>query len=530
MTDTSGRNDAPRDVTVGGARLVRRLFGNYLFQTMNLGVRFVDQLLLIPLFMFAWGIDLYHDWLVITAGIFLLSWCTFGIDDYFGNLFLRLASIGDWAELRRQMHIALFVATLISLALGATLYGALLILPLAGVLKLSAMGESTAILILVIMAPTWMGYPISVLHSVYRAYGEFSRGECISGIYYVIQLGAVIALLALRQPPVALALCYATMSVLSALVVAIDVCRRYPAVSLGWALPTRSELRRLVPQSLLYFTSPLSVALTQNATLLIFGLFDVGAGAVVAFNVLRVLTGLTRQLGVQSLVIGSGIEMARLHVQQNRQACESLYAHTSRIAGCFAGVLCGLTVPFSTPFVRLWTHGAVTADLVLVVCFLAGILLSAPGRASLSLLRYTNHGHAIALSSCAYSIGGLLLSLALVGRLDGVGIALAFAITETLAIGIYPPLMVGKLFGFPAARQLGQSYLAAGGGFLLSYAVARILFTADLGAVALGLRLAIWAAVVGPFCVALLVPRAHRARCAAALRRFLAPRWLGNSS
>src|SRR5579863_3711506 len=138
-------HDAHREVTVGGARLVRRLFGNYVFQTMNLGVRFFDQLLLIPLYVFAWGIDLYHDWLVVTAIIFFLSWCGFGIDDYFGNVFLRLASIGDWAALRRQIHIALLIAMLISLTLAVILYGALFALPLTGLLKLSTINEHTAL-------------------------------------------------------------------------------------------------------------------------------------------------------------------------------------------------------------------------------------------------------------------------------------------------------------------------------------------------------------------------------------------------
>jgi O-antigen/teichoic acid export membrane protein len=493
--------------------LARRLFGNYVFQSVNWGIRLFEQLLLIPLFIHAWGTELYKDWLVVSSVVFFLGWCTFGIDDYFGNNLLRLASIGDHAGFKRELKAALFVACIISLGVSVLLYCSLLFIPIAKVLSLSAMDARTAAMIILIMTPVWVGYPIAILRAVYRAYGEFSRGECVSSVYMTLQLASVVVALGFRLSPIAVAFCYGINSALVAVFIIIDVSRRYPAVALGFAALEKREGRRVVKQSLLYFTNPLSIALTQNGALLVFGFFGIGASTTVAFNIFRVLTGLTRQLGVASFAVGSGIEMAREYAQRDHEACRRLYSSSGRIVSCLAGILAGLTIPVSAPFVNLWTQGAVAYDEALVLCFLAGIFLAAPGRISLMLLRYTNHPYAVAFASCVHSIGGMALALALVQPLGAFGVAFALAITETLGIGIYSPIAISNRFRFGALQHIASSYLAGICALALSYLVAWALFDiAQIGIVSLAVRLAVWSALVSPFCAICALSPTQRAR------------------
>ena len=505
-----------------GKRLALRLFSNYVFQTMNWGVRLVEQLVLIPLYLFAWGAVFYKDWIILFALVGFLGWCTLGVDEYFGNLFLHSVSIGDRAALRRQMKLGLFVALCVTLLILLPLYGALLVTDLHRLLGLSAMDERTALFCLVAMTmPMWIWYGAAVLRASYRAYGDFSRGECIFGIYNVTQICSVALALALKAPPTVVALVYAVLPAVYAVALTIDITRRYPEISLGFAIPSRAEWRRIVPQSLSYFTSPLSTALSQNGVLLLFGLLGIGALETVRFNVLRIFTGLTRQIGAQSFAVGSGIEMARQHVQNDHESCRRLYAGTGRIVSCLGGVLAGVSIPLSVPFVTLWTHGTVDADMKLIVCFLVGILLAGPGRASLMLLRYTNHAHAVAWSSCLYAFAGLLLAIPLARAFGSFGVALAFAITETVAIGLYPPLLVSRLFHFSATQHLLRSYLAGGVAFALSYGVASALFSATQGPVQIALRLALWSAIVLPLGALLILPREQHARLRRRLGRLV---------
>jgi O-antigen/teichoic acid export membrane protein len=503
-----------------GTRLARRLFSNYVFQTMNWGVRLVEQLVLIPLYIYAWGPIYYKDWIVLYALVAFLCWCTLGTDEYFGNLFLRDVSVGDFAALKRRMKIGLFTALCVTGLIFALLYGALFVGDLRRLLGLSLMDEGTALFCLIAMTlPMSVWYCAAVLRGSYRAYGDFSRGECIFGIYNVTQIGSVALALALRAPPKMVALLYMAMPILYAIGLLIDIRRRYPEVPLALAVPSRAEWRHIVPQSLYYFTSPLSIALNQNGVLLMFGFLGIGALETVKFNVLRIFTGLTRQIGAQSFSIGSGIEMARQHAQGDHEGCRRLYADTGRIVSCLGAILAGVSIPLSGPFVALWTRGTVAADMPLILCFLAGILLSGPGRASLMLLRYTNNATAVAWSSSLYAFAGLALAVPLARVFDSFGVALAFAITETAAIGLYPPLLVSRLFGFGAARHLAASYLAGALAFALSFGVASALFGGAASPVALALRLLVWAAIVLPLGLLLILPREQLRRLAAPLGR-----------
>src|SRR6185312_2409701 len=167
------------------------------------------------------------------------------------------------------------------------------------------------------------------------------------------------------------------------------------------------------------------------------------------------------------------------------------------------------SIPVSTPFITLWTHGQVPRDMPLLLCLLAAIFLAAPGQASMSLLRYSHHPRPIGVASLAYSCGGLLLCFILVPQIGVIGAAIAFMITESLAIGIYQPIVVGSLFGFGAVRHILGSYAAGLCTFVPSFAIATALFTAPgTGLIGIFLRVALWAAVATPIAALLAMTSA----------------------
>lgn len=512
--------------TVRGPRLAIRLVSNYVFQTMNWGIRLFEQLLLIPLYILAWGTELYRDWLLLFSVMAFLNLCSFGVDDYFGNVFLRSAATGDRAGLIRHLRVGLFVSLVITVGMLGLAGLMAIAVPLHRVLGLSAMDERTATSCFLIMAaPLSVLYVTETLRGLYRAFGDFSRGECLFAIFNSVQIAAVAIVLATRQPPLAVALCYGILPFLYAIGQVIDLVRRYRQVTFGLAMPTRTELRETVRQSLLYFTTPLSMILTQNVTLLAFGVLGISAAATVKYNVLRVFTGLSRQVGAQSFVVGSGIEMARQHAQADHAAWRKLYADSCRIVACFVGILAGVSIPLSGPFVDLWTHHAVASDTTMILWFLAGIFASAPGRVSVMLLRYINQPYPIAISNTIQALGGLALAMVLVPGHGVIGAAAGFAIAEALGVGIYPAIIVQRTLHFGALRQLLRSLAAGIAAFAVSYAVAAMLFHGgSIGFVALGGRLVLWALIVVPPAAVLVLSRAQRTQLRTLfIRRFFRP-------
>jgi O-antigen/teichoic acid export membrane protein len=478
-------------------RIGRRLYSNYLSQLTNSGLRIAEQLLLVPLYLHVWGVELYKDWMLIGAvGSFLIT-CNFGTEFYFGGHFLVDVARGDMRSFDRNFRTALFCTVSVSVALLALVALALACIDVPTAIQITALDHRTAYAMLIaVCVPVMVLISAQVLHPVYRAFGDFTRGEYVFALYTVAQIGSVAVALFLHAAPLTVALCYLIVPFCFSAALVIDLLRRYPQVHFRLAVPSIDELRSIVPMSLMYFTFPISLALMLNGTLLLFGLLQVSAIAIVTYNSYRIFTGVTQNVANQ-FAIGCGIEMARQLAKGETAACRRLYAVTGKIVTGLAGLFAGISIPLSGPFVLLWTKGAVGADQPLLIAFLAGIFIGAPGQAALMLFRYGNHPRPLAVAWLGQSVGGLALAYALYPMLGVTGAAIAFSLCQLVFVGLFLPLAVQRMFGFSAVRHLVTSYGVGAAAFALSYAAAVGAFSLGLtGFVGLILTGMVWAAAM----------------------------------
>jgi O-antigen/teichoic acid export membrane protein len=417
----------------------------------------------------------------------------------------------------------LFCALTISVGLLAVFYGGISLVDVSSLFRIGDMDRHTVDFCLVVITLPVLGIVSAlVLQSLYRAHGDFSRGECIFALFNVIQIGAVASSLMLHQPPWVIALCYAGGQTLFSFGVLADVLVRYRDVKLGLRVPGRGEWVAIMSRSLLFFTQPLSLALIQNATVMLFGILGASPQTVVSYTVFRIFTGLTRQSAYQ-FAVGGGIEMARQCAREDYAACRRLYGQTGRIVACLAGLLGGLSIPASRPFVAFWTHGAVSEHYPLLLCFLGGIFLAAPGQASTMLLRYANVPRPLAVGWLGQSLGGLLLCVVFFPYLGGTGVALGQSVAEFVAIGVWLPWVVQSRFGFRADLHLASSYGIGAIAFAVSLAAGTLAFAgqplrvADLLLGAVG-----WGVMTAPVALFLILPPAGRGLLFARARRALA--------
>jgi hypothetical protein len=79
------------------ARIMRAMSAQMAAQAL----RIVQQILLVPLFLRAWGIDIYTDWLVIGAAVSFAGILDGGMQAYFSGLLQERLMKGDTAGYRR---------------------------------------------------------------------------------------------------------------------------------------------------------------------------------------------------------------------------------------------------------------------------------------------------------------------------------------------------------------------------------------------------------------------------------------------
>jgi O-antigen/teichoic acid export membrane protein len=478
-------------------RIGRRLYGNYVSQLANSGLRIAEQLVLVPLYIHVWGVELYKDWMLIGAIGNVLITCNFGTEYYFGGHFLADVARGDLKSFDRNLRTALFCTAAVSIGLLALGGVALALVDVPAAIQITALDHRTAYAMLIaVCVPVMVLISAQVLHPVYRAFGDFTRGEYVFALYTVAQIGSVALALLQHAAPLTVALCYLIVPFCFSAALFADLLRRYPRVRFGLAVPTIEELRSIVPMSLLYFTFPISLALMLNGTLLLFGLLKVSAIGIVTYNSYRIFTGVTQNVANQ-FAIGCGIEMARQLAKGEIAACRRLYGVTGKIVTGLAGLFAGISIPLSGPFISLWTKGAVGAEHSLLIAFLAGIFVGAPGQAALMLLRYGNHPRPLALAWLGQSVGGLALAYLAYPMFGVAGAALAFSLCQFIFVGLFLPLAIERMFGCSAARHLFSSYAVGAVAFGLSYAAAVGAFSLGLtGFMGLILTGLVWAAAM----------------------------------
>lgn len=501
--------------------LKRRLVLGYGAQGLFLVVRTLEQLVLVPFFIGAWGTPLYRDWLVLFAAAGFVPLIDLGMSHYFQNALRAAWASADRAAFERLLRIRLGIYAGLLATVGPLVVwvGAGLI---ARLIDLQAMSPAAATAVF-----AWLGLAnLLVLvqyyfGAIYVARDDFDRAVLLQAIALIVQIGAVIGALGMGAAPPAIAIvCLAVMLVFGCAPFALDQRRRYPDLRLRIAWPSRPELREVAARSLLFWVPYAGLAVQTHAPVLLLGQLASRPSAVIAFTVARTLAGLVRQVA-QQLASASGVEMARQAAQQDLAALRRLAMTTGRLISGLVGLFAGGLWIAAEPTLRLWTRGQVAYDPWLIGVLLTTVIVIAPAQVGYMALHYTNRPLPLAIGFLIHLCGGLLLSAALIPGHGALAAALGMGAAEMLAIGGLVSLQGLRVANVPAPAFLLSSYGSALTALALGIAVAaplrHLLGPAGVGAMLLfGL---LWLAIVALPALHLLLRPDHKAWLAGALCR-----------
>jgi O-antigen/teichoic acid export membrane protein len=501
--------------------LKRRLILGYSAQGLFLAVRTLEQIVLVPFFIAAWGTDLYRDWLVLFAAAGFVPLIDLGMTYHFQNALRAAWARADRAAFERLLQIRLGIYLGLLAIIGPLVVGAGLCLLAHGVIGLHAMSPRSAGAVFALLAlHNLLTLVQHYLSGIHVARNDFDRAVLFLAVALIVQIGAVAgALGAGAAPPAVAALFLAMLLIFGCAPFALDQLRRYPDLSYRIALPSRQELRQVAAKSLLFWVPYAGLTMQIHAPVLLLGQLATLPSAVVAFTVARTLTGLVRQLG-QQLAHASGIEMARQAAQKDLGALRSLAMTTGRLISGLVGLLAGGLWVAAEPAIRLWTHGQVPYDPWLIGMLLATVMVITPAQVGYVALHYTNQPLRLAIAFVVQATGGLLLSAALIPGFGALGVALGMGAAEMLAIGGFVSIAGLGVETVPVAAFLRSTYGSALAAFALGAAVAaplRYLLSPDGLSVLLLFGLA-WLGIAGLPAVYLLLRPDQRSWLASTAR------------
>ena len=456
-----------QSVQQGGARgtAVTRLTKGFLANIVGQVIAASGQLVLVPVFLACWGKQLYGEWLLLSAATAYVALCDFGMQMFVVNRMNQCYARGDVTQGTRILHSALLTSVLVCGIVLAILVPGVFLAPLEKWLHLTITSHvASAIIACVLMFQILVTIPYGLVAGVYRATGEYARGQMAQNTSAMLSLCFTVTVVVLGGTPV-----YAASAQLAAVAIVMifvtrDLSKRQHHLQPGFRQANLRLGLSLVGPSLLFALIQVAFWLTVQGSVLIVGsLF--GAVAVAVFVPCRTLGNLIRQV-IAAFTNAIWPEWTTLDAEGKRETLRTMLLLASKTFVALSVSLSAFLYLAGAPILLAWTRHRVEADLGLINAVLGLVTFQSPWLASSLLLAASNRLRALACCYLGAAVFGLGAGL-IAGRAFGpAGVVWGMCAGELLICGTILPWMacraVGQSLASFAAQVYGRGAVLAG--------------------------------------------------------------------
>jgi O-antigen/teichoic acid export membrane protein len=418
----------------------------------------LNAILLVPLFLLAWGADGYGRWLSLTAMISYLSLLDLGGQSYIGNLLAVEYVKRDVASFRKILSagLSLFVLLNLGVLLIVVLLAMIPQLPFPGLNR--SMNLDERLVILFMSATLLISIPGGVYVTAYRATGLFARGTMVGNILRSVGLGLSAGLLYIHASPGIYAAGIFGHGILMTMAVIWDTQRqitqcRGVRISFTYAKEGMSYLGG----SLYFWIMALAGAINQQGVLLL--LTAVSPVAVALFATHRTVAGLLRY--ISTLLQGPlWPEFSFLWAGKLYPKIERLVVTSTALSMLGSGVVAVLLYLFIPYIYPVWTGKKLDLHIPLLsVLLLQGVLAAGWYTVSWGLMASNQHRQ-LAVWMLLNALVTIILAALLVGRWGALGAAFASLIGDVSCGLLVIPWLTGRLLQISAKRIYSTMFLA----------------------------------------------------------------------
>lgn len=361
---------------------------------MKVGIIFVNQILLIPLYIIYMGKNLYGDWIVLTAisQFFVLS--DFGLNAVSSNAVNSLPREGGLIINKKRYAsyvVNCFVMiSLIAIAVEVIIIvsGCFLNLPnLFGLRELSNSDTTAIIALLLGQVFLYMlnGTPEIILNASHKAHIGTHFNNFIK-----LSNALIIAVGIISKIPLIVICVIHLIPSLIALFYKIHIAKQEIDFNLSLNDFDKIQFMELLKPSLSYMTFPVGNALLfQGFTFVVNAFF--GASVLILFNTTRTMVNFTRSL-IEIVSQGSRPEFGIAYGEKNYQKMKQIYQTVVKFSFLILFSIFSVLLVLGPYIYRVWTHGEIEFDFYLMLCFFFVITCNTIWNSqSITMLSTNNH-------------------------------------------------------------------------------------------------------------------------------------------
>lgn len=394
---------------------------NMLANLFALGVNFLSQILLVPIFLVNLGGELYSDWIVISALTVIFSMSDIGLNTVIQNKFSMNLAEKKTKECENLLVSDYFIVSIAFILSAIVCVGYLFLFDISKQISLHVINRQEASFILIaLMLGVFIKMYSSVENAIYRATHKAEICVYIDSIAKLAIVFITVIFVSLHFSLVWLAFAMIVPDIIAMIIKHFN-SRHYFDYKISYNNVDLKLIKRLLFPSLIFMSFPLGNAIIlQGFTLVVNKYF--GANSVVLFNTTRTMCNFVKSLlgTVQNSVwpeysIAYGLkDYARIRIL----LFKSLIISTIIII-----VVSSLLMICGPLIYRIWTHDAIMFSSSLMIAFLIVLFFNGQWLTGSIVLLATNQH---------YFLGGLYIILSSVSILVGIIMLKWYNVLEVL--------------------------------------------------------------------------------------------------
>jgi O-antigen/teichoic acid export membrane protein len=418
-----------RDKKRYSVRIVHNLGANTLAQIVNT----FGQLVVVPLFLYYWGKELYGEWILLSTLPAYFALNDVGFSHAGATEMTVLVARNERAAALEVFQSIWLLMNATSLVLLLALAAALMWMPIDDWLHITHLSRWQSVLIVFLLLCTAaVSQQTTLIQAGFRCEGATALGVNWCNLVRMGELLITAGGLAGGGTALMLAAATLCLRLVSVILMGIHLYRIAPWLSFGWRHARLWQIRRLAGPSLCFMAFPLGNALKNQGIVLVIGRF-LGPVSVVFFTTARTLTNAVYQLmGIIHLSVWP--EMSAAFGAGDLHLAKALHRHSCRASFWLSlGSITGLFFLGGWIY-RIWTHGNIELHLPLFYVLLSVIAANSIWYTSSMVPMAINRHQRTALWYLAGTSMALVLAMGMLPHLGLVGAGLALLAIDAVML------------------------------------------------------------------------------------------------
>lgn len=413
---------------------------------------------MVPVFLTAWGGQLYGEWLTLSAAVAYLGLTDIGLQVYSINRLTQAFARGRTDEYVGVLHSSALLSVAICTGVGVLAILTLRYVPWSQWFDFVVMDQSLAMWVALLLGlQLLLAIPKGLLTGLYRSVGEYTRGVHVRNVVLLLQLGLTVSVLLGGGTARIVAAVQLLPLIAEGAFAAWDLPRRHPATRVGLVGAEWPMMRSLVAPSLLFLAIQIATLSTIQGVTLVLGAV-LGAGTVAIFATHRALALLVRHV---TGAINSAMwpEVTRLEAVDRLSTLRHLHRCSTKLVVAFSIWVATVLYFRAESLIQLWTGGELPYESALMTAFAILIIVQAPWLTSSVVLAASNRHRPLAIAYGISAAAGVALAYPLTRAAGVAGAAFALVVADGVLAAWWIPTMACRILKDPLRRYVREVLL-----------------------------------------------------------------------